>query len=67
MSSPETPVPDEELPERHRIFLQRLREHDHRVKVFRSGDKAVFHGPIIGDGPMPSDNPGVDEPEEGES
>jgi hypothetical protein len=54
---------DEELPERQRIFLDRLRQHDKRVKIFRTAGKNVFHGPVIGDGPMPTDEPPLRETE----
>ncbi len=53
-------VPGEALPERQRAFLDRLRQHDKRVKVVRIGDKLTFHGPVIGDGPMPDSTPAAD-------
>jgi hypothetical protein len=59
MTTPHEEVRDEELPERQRTFLQRLRQHDKRVKVFRSGARNVFHGPVIGDGLMPADEPAI--------
>jgi hypothetical protein len=66
MASHEPLVPDDELPERQRSFLQKLRSHDKRVKIVRDGDKLIFHGPVIGEGPMPAEGPpgfgGDDEP-----
>ena len=64
MTTPHEEVRDEELPERQRSFLERLRRHDKRVKVFRSGARNVFHGPVIGEGLMPVDAPATNDPEE---
>jgi hypothetical protein len=57
MTAHEKTVTDDELAERQRTFLERLRQHDHRVKVTRRGDALVFHGPVIGDGLMPPESP----------
>ena len=60
----EIEVSAEKLTERQRLFLERLRQHDKRVKVVRAGPMMVFHGPIIGLGPMPEEEPGVTEPDD---
>jgi hypothetical protein len=64
MFASEDSVPDEALPERQRQFLERLRRHDKRVQVIRSGDQLKFHGPVIGDGTLPPAEPAGHEPDE---
>jgi hypothetical protein len=61
MPTSENSVPEEELPERQRLFLERLRRHDKRVKIIRDGERLSFHGPVIGEGPMPPAEPVVSE------
>jgi len=51
-------VHEENLPQRQRAFLAKLRQHDQKVVVLREYGKLVFHGPVIGDGPMPQDDGG---------
>ncbi len=60
----EIEVSSEELTERQRLFFERLRQHDKRVKVVRAGPMLVFHGPTIGIGPMPDEEPAGNEPDE---
>jgi hypothetical protein len=65
--SPSTPTPlvrDEELSERQRAFVGRLRVHDQRVKISRDGDRLTFHGPVIGEGLLPPAAPEVVEPDD---
>lgn len=57
-------VSDQDLPERQRAFVEKLRTHDKRVKVYREGSGLKFHGPVIGDGPLPPAEPAVAEPGE---
>jgi hypothetical protein len=63
MPAPEDTVSDDTLPERQRAFLMKLRGHDKRVQIFRAGERLMFHGPIIGDGPMPIDEPAAPDSE----
>jgi hypothetical protein len=44
------------LTERQRSFLKKIRRHDPRVFVSRTVGKLVFHGPVIGKGPMPAES-----------
>ncbi len=63
MRSSENSVSDQDLPERQRAFVEKLRSHDKRVKVYREGAGLKFHGPVIGDGPLPPAEPAVADPD----
>jgi hypothetical protein len=59
----EDEIPEDMLAPRQREFLNRLRGHDRRAKVYRdAGGQPVFHGPVIGDGPMPPEAPASVDP-----
>jgi hypothetical protein len=42
------------LTERQRSFLKKIRQHDSQVHVSRTAGKLLFHGPVLGVGPMPA-------------
>jgi hypothetical protein len=62
MSTFEDSISAEQLPERQRAFVEKLRRHDKRVKVFREASGLKFQGPVIGEGPLPPAEPEVSEP-----
>jgi hypothetical protein len=50
-------VREESLTSRQQSFLTTLKKHDQRVVVLRDNGRLIFKGPVIGEGPMPSDEP----------
>jgi methionyl-tRNA formyltransferase len=47
-------VDERNLTERQQSFLKKIRQHDGHVHVSRTAGKLLFHGPMVGVGPMPS-------------